>query len=73
MDSHQKQSANREVRMILQHIGISLFWILFALIRIFSLAPERSAIPTIVGCAVALAFNALLIHFLSRSKGRESP
>jgi hypothetical protein len=73
MNSHQKQTAKMEIRMTRRYLGMSLFWILFALIRIFILAPERSAIPTIVGCAVAMAFNALLIHFLSRPKERESP
>ena len=73
MSSRQKQPTNLESPTGRLYLGVAVFWILFAVVRILFLAPDRSALPTIVGCTLALAVNALLIGFLSRSKDRESP
>jgi hypothetical protein len=73
MNSHQKQPTNLESPLRRIYLGVAVFWILFAVVRILFLAPDRSALPTIVGCTVALAANALLIVFLTRIKGGEQP
>jgi hypothetical protein len=73
MSSRQKQPTNLESHSRRLYLGAAVFWIMFAVVRILFLAQDRSALPTIVGCTVALAVNALLIGFLSRPKDRKSP